>query len=335
MTALRQPFAGRTPAPHEMVSVAPGIRWRSVPVPGPLGDVNCWLVDDGDGVAIVDTGYHNDATRDGWTAALAGERVTQVICTHYHPDHSGLAGWLCREYRAPLVMTRVEWLELHRFASGADGVPEEIVDYWRAAGWTDDQIAQSIRGWSGYARLVGAPPQSFRRIAEGDWLALGGVDWRVVIGSGHSPEHACLLDERGGVLIAGDQVLPGVSPNVSVTLSEPEGDPLGDWLASIAKLRLLDAGLLVLPGHGEPFYGLHERLDAMALVYERRFERLHALLAEPRRIVDCFPALFRRAIVPEMVSMATGETLSHLRRLELDGRAIREMRDGVWWFAAA
>ncbi|WEK42042.1 MAG: MBL fold metallo-hydrolase [Candidatus Sphingomonas colombiensis] len=335
MTVLHYPFEGRSPTPDEVITVSPGVHWRRVPVPGPLQHVNCWLLDDDGGVAIVDTGYQDDATRDGWAAAIAGRRVTQVICTHYHPDHSGLAGWLCREYRAPLVMTRVEWLSLYHFVAGSRVAPEEIADYWRAAGWDDAQIARSMRGWSQFGAFVSPPPQSFRRIADGDRIALGGAEWRVVVGSGHSPEHACLLDEHAGVLIAGDQVLPAVSPNVSVTLSEPEGDPLGDWLASIERLRLLDGDLLVLPGHGDPFHGLHARLDAIAMGHHRRLDRLHALLAEPRRVVDCFPALFRREVGAEMIEMATGETLAHLHRLEHDGRTTREMHDGVTWFAAA
>jgi glyoxylase-like metal-dependent hydrolase (beta-lactamase superfamily II) len=157
----------------------------------------------------------------------------------------------------------------------------------------------------------------------------------VVVGSGHSPEHACLVDEAGGVMIAGDQVLPRITSNVSLSLSEPEGDPLGDWLASIAKLRELPADLLVLPSHGEPFTGLHARLDALAAGHLGRLDALHKLLEEPRRAVDCFRILFGRAIDDSVYGLATGEAMAHLRRLEVEGRAVREVRDDVHWFAAA
>ncbi len=156
----------------------------------------------------------------------------------------------------------------------------------------------------------------------------------MVIGSGHSPEHACLVDDSGKLIIAGDQVLPRITSNVSLSLSEPEADPLGDWLASIAKLKRLPADLLVLPSHGEPFTGLHTRLDKLADGHHDRLDALHVHLAEPRRAVDCFGILFARA-VGDHIGLATGEALAHLRHLEATGRASRDERDGVAWFRAA
>jgi glyoxylase-like metal-dependent hydrolase (beta-lactamase superfamily II) len=170
---------------------------------------------------------------------------------------------------------------------------------------------------------------------EGDRIPIGGRTWRVVVGSGHCPEHACLLDEQGKVLIAGDQVLPRITSNVSLSLSEPDGDPLGEWLDSIARLRKLPDDLLVLPSHGEPFTGLHARLDALDRGHRERLDALHAYLAEPRRAVDCFGTLFGRRIDDSILGLATGEAMAHLRRLEAEGRAAREIRDRVYWYRAA
>jgi glyoxylase-like metal-dependent hydrolase (beta-lactamase superfamily II) len=221
-------------------------------------------------------------------------------------------------------------------ADARDAVPDEIVAFWRGAGWSEEQVEHaSQRGWAGFRRIVTPMPLSYRRIMDCDTLTIGGVDWRVVVGSGHSPEHACLLDEAAGVLIAGDQVLPRISPNVSLGVTEPESDPLGEWFASIAKLRLLPHDLLVLPGHGDPFTGLHARLDAMDREHRERLDELEVFLAEPRRAIDCFGRLFRRAIGPDMLGMASGEALAHLRRLEIEGRAVKEVRDGIWWYHAA
>jgi glyoxylase-like metal-dependent hydrolase (beta-lactamase superfamily II) len=160
----------------------------------------------------------------------------------------------------------------------------------------------------------------------------------VVVGSGHSPEHACLLDEANGVFVAGDQVLPRISPNVSLGITEPEADPLGGWFDSIAKLkREVPADVLSLPGHGDPFLGLHTRLDAMDREHRERLDELEVFVkAEPRRVVDCFGRLFRRAIGDDMLGMATGEALAHLKRLEVEDRAVREVgADGVWRWSAA
>jgi glyoxylase-like metal-dependent hydrolase (beta-lactamase superfamily II) len=169
-------------------------------------------------------------------------------------------------------------------------------------------------------------------MAEGDEIRIGNRDWRVVIGSGHCPEHVCLAAD--GLLIAGDQVLPRITSNVSLSLSEQEADPLGDWLASIDRLRSLPADILVLPSHGEPFTGLHARLDALETGHRGRLDALHAFLREPRRAVDCFTTLFGRRISESVLGLATGEALAHLRRLEVEGRAARRVEDGVAWYSA-
>lgn len=338
---LTYPFGGAEPAAGEVMTVAPGVRWVRLHVPGPLRHVNCWLLDDTGGVVLVDTGMNTPEARDAWKAAwrgpLAGVRLTRMIGTHFHPDHIGLAGWMCAHHQAPLAMTRGEWLTAQLLVAGArDAVPDEVTAMRVGAGWSEEQIAHAAeRGWAGFRRIVSPMPLSFTRIKDGDTLIIGAACWRVVVGSGHSPEHACLLDETNGVLIAGDQVLPRISPNVSLGVTEPEADPLGEWFASIAKLRALPAGLLVLPGHGDPFTGLHTRLDAMEREHHERLDELHAFLAEPRRAVDCFGRLFRRAIGPDMLGMATGEALAHLRSLEIEGRAVKTPENGVWWYRAA
>jgi glyoxylase-like metal-dependent hydrolase (beta-lactamase superfamily II) len=341
---LTYPLGDSEPAPGDTMRIAPGIDWVRLKVPGPLKHVNCWLLQDsderGDGIALVDTGMNTAHARDAWKAVfkgpLAGVRITRMIGTHFHPDHIGLAGWMCARHDAPLVMTRGEWLTARMLLGDASGtVPEEQIAFWRAGGWDESQVAQaSMQGWGLFGLVTRPLPLGFTRIADGDTLRIGTRDWRVVVGSGHSPEHACLYDAQSGVLIAGDQVLPRISPNVSLTATEPNADPLGEWFAAIAKLRTLPDDVLVLPGHGDPFTGLHARLDAMDREHRERLDELAVFLTEPRRAVDCFGRLFRRTIGPEMLGMATGESLAHLRRLEVEGRAVRDTVDGVWWWRA-
>ena len=337
---LTYPFGGAEPGEGDMMAVAPGINWVRLRIPGPLKHVNCWLLDDSGGVAMVDTGMNTGEARAAWKAVfkgpMAGIFVTQMIGTHFHPDHIGLAGWMHDKHGCPIVMTRGEWLTAQMLVADArDAVPAEVLAMRVAAGWSEEQIANAnLRGWSGFRRIVTPLPLSFTRIKDGDVLGVGGREWRVVVGSGHSPEHACLLDEAGGVLIAGDQVLPRISPNVSLGVTEPNADPLGEWFASIARLRQLPADLLVLPGHGDPFTGLHARLDAMDREHRERLDELAVFLASPARAIDCFGRLFRRAIGPDMLGMATGEAQAHLRRLVVEGRAIKTVEDGVWWYRA-
>ena len=324
-----------------MVQLAEGVDWTRSPVPGSLNHINIWLLEDDGGVAVVDTGLNIPPAREAWEALLAGplagRTVSRVICTHFHPDHLGMAGWLVERFGVRLWMTRGEWLFARMLTSDIrDAPPAEAPAYWRAAGWSEERISEeAARGWGRFAAMVSPVPVAMVRLQDGDELRIGARTWRIVTGSGHSPEHACLVDDEGKLMIAGDQVLPRITSNVSLNLSEPEADPLGEWLASIAKLRQLPDDLLVLPSHGEPFTGLHARLDALAAGHADRLDALREHLAEPRRAVDCFSVLFGRAIGDGVYGMATGEALAHLRHLEVEGRAVREVRDGAHWYRAA
>lgn len=335
---LTYPLGRLGPEPGAVIELADGVGWTRSPVPGSLKHINLWLLDDVDGVTIVDTGLDIPPAREAWESLLAGplsgRRANRIIVTHFHPDHLGLAGWLAERFGVRLWMTRAEWLFARMLTSDVrDAPPPEAFAYWRAAGWTEERIsAEADKGWGRFAAVVSAVPLGFVRLHDGDRLRIGSREWRVVIGSGHSPEHACLVDDAGKLLIAGDQVLPRITSNVSLNLSEPEADPLGEWLASIAKLRELPDDLLVLPSHGEPFTGLHARLDALAEGHRGRLDELCEHLSEPRRAVDCFGVLFGRKIEDHSMGLATGEALAHLRHLEVEGRAVCEVRDGVHFY---
>lgn len=344
---LVYPLGKLVPREGDLITIAPGVGWARVPIPGGLAHINVWLLDDsddrGEGVAIVDTGMNIPECRAGWEAlfegALAGRRVTRVICTHFHPDHMGLAGWLCARFGVKLWMSRIEYL-MARVAS-ADArptPPDDAVAHWRFAGWDAAQIGEAeARGWSGFRSIITPLPDSVVILADGQLIRIGAHDWRVVTGRGHTPDHSCLLSADAGVLIAGDQVLPRITSNVSLGFTDPEGDPLGDWLASIDQFLTLDADLLVLPAHGEPFTGLHLRLAALRDGHRARLDELTAHLAEaPRRAVDCFTILFRRQLNGVDLFLGSGEALAHLRRLEREGAARCRVEDGVgWWSAAA
>jgi len=338
---LTYPLGRVAPEAGTVIALAEGVGWTRSPVPGSLGHINLWLLEDEGGLAIVDSGLDIPPARDAWEALfagpLAGRTVTRIIVTHFHPDHLGLAGWLAERFGVRLWMTRGEWLFARMLTSDVrDAPPAEALAYWRAAGWSEERMAaEAEKGWGRFASVVSPVPLAFIRIRDGDVLRIGTRDWRVVVGSGHSPEHACLVEDSGKLMIAGDQVLPRITSNVSLSLSEPEADPLGEWLDSIAKLRKLPNDLLVLPSHGEPFAGLHARLDALADGHRGRLDALHDFLTEPRRAVDCFGILFGRQIGDGSFGLATGEAMAHLRRLEVEAKAVRDVRDGVHWYGQA
>ena len=331
------------PAPDfgEAVSVAPGVLWMRLSMPMALNHINVYAVEDGDGWALVDTGLDIADSRARWEAMLAGplggRPVTRVICTHMHPDHIGLAGWLCERFEAPLVMTRLEYVTARMLlADGDRPAPESGAVYYRAAGWDEAQIGTYRREFGQFGRAVSALPTGFARMREGDRLRIGGEDWRIVVGEGHSPEHACLWREADGVVLGGDQILPKISSNVSVWPTEPEADPLGDWLASLERMKgVFPEDVLVLPSHGEPFHGAHARLDALVRGHMTALKRLERTLQAPKRAVDVFPALFARTVGDGVRGMATGEAVAHLNYLAHRGRARRDRdADGVDWWTA-
>jgi len=319
--ALAFPF-DTAPEPGRRLPVADGVHWVRQPLPFALDHVNCWLLGaeggpdeaPGDGATLVDTGIANERTRALWHEALGGGWPTELLVTHFHPDHAGLAAWFV-ERGAALLGNAVEVATSHRVwytepdDSGArhaawyarNGLPEAAVERVRAAG-------------NGYRRIVVEPPaiDRWRMLVEGERLVLGGREFRVLVGRGHAPEMLMLHDAAAGVLIVADQVLPTISPNVSLRPLEPDPDPLASFLASLETLRALPADTLVLPSHGLPFRGLHTRLDALAAHHLERLEALREATAEPLSAFELFPVLFRRELDAQQLSFALGETLAHL-----------------------
>ena len=325
------------PPPGEPQQVAEGVWWLRFPMPMSLDHINLWLLEDGDGWTLVDTCLALPRARDIWESLFDGflrdRPITRVICTHMHPDHVGLAGWLCERFGCPLWMSRSEYLTCRNLvADTGRAAPQVAIDFYRRAGYSDEDLEAYRARFGFFGKAVAPLPDSYRRIEDLETLEIGGRYWQIVVGSGHSPEHACLYCPALKLLISGDQVLPRITSNVSVFPTEPEGDPLKAWLVSCARLReRLPGDLLVLPAHEAPFHGLHTRLSQLIDGHETDLQKLFDLLSEPRRAVDCFPALFRREISGGQLGLATGETLAHLNCL-LGRRRIRRFTgdDGVY-----
>jgi glyoxylase-like metal-dependent hydrolase (beta-lactamase superfamily II) len=336
---LDYPYGETRPELGQTIVIAPGVHWVRMRLPMQLNHINLWLLEDGDGWTVVDTGIRDEPTAEAWKQLFAGPMggrpIKRVIVTHLHPDHVGMAGWLCRRFGVQLWMTRTDYLMCRTLtADTGQEAPEEGIRFYRAAGFPDDQLEVYRTRFGGFGKGVYRLPSGFRRMQEGDRIRIGERDWEIVVGRGHAPEHACLWSREDGLLISGDQLLPRISSNVSLFPTEPEADPLKDWLDSCAKLKaLLPADVLVLPSHNEPFRGAHLRLDELIAGHEAGMEKLRDLCAEPQRAVDVFPALFRAKITTGVYGMATGESVAHLNCLRFRDRIERSTdADGVQWY---
>src|SRR5713101_346690 len=299
-----------------------------MPLPFALDHINLWLLEDGSGWTIVDTGYATAETKANWerifAERLGGLPVTRIIVTHFHPDHIGLAGWLAERWQAPLWITEKEWLYARVMSRSSEDFATLRRGFARRAGL--DEAASELFGdrEKSYRRGVPSVPPCFNRLVDNGVLEIGGREWRVVVGEGHAPELACLYCAETKVLIAGDQVLPKISPNVSVHPHEPDGDPLALYLRSLAKLReTVPPEILVLPSHNLPFFGLHPRIDALIAHHRARCDEILSACATPRSAVQLLPMLFRRTLDRHQMAFALGEALAHLHYLMGLGRLDR------------
>jgi len=328
-----------TPGPGQTLTIVNGLRWLRMPLPFALEHINLWLLEEDDGYCIVDTGIHSDDSEAIWRRVadevFRGGPVNRVILTHMHPDHAGCAGWLCRSFDARLWMSREEYL-LCRVLTGDTGrePPQAAIDFYHAAGFPPEALGRYQQMFGMFGRYVSTLPESFVRLADGDVLDIGGHRWEIIVGRGHSPEHACLFDADRNLLISGDQLLPTISSNVSVFPTEPLANPLDDWLRSLERMKeRVPADVLVLPAHGRPFRGAHRRLDVLIDEHRSGLDALLERCREPQRVVDVFPALFRGPIRDGNLIMATGESIAHLNYLVREG-VVERRRDqsGVDWY---
>lgn len=327
--SLQYPFDS-IPAGAQIQEVAPGVRWIRMPLPFALNHVNLWLLDDGDHAVVVDTGFGLDEVRAHWSEILAhdGRPLSAIIATHCHPDHLGLAAWLAERDQAPIYATQGEFLVGHAMWHQLPGysIPDMLRLFQRHGLDAARLKALEQRG-NGYKRGVPALPDSYHRIFDGDRLHIGGHEWQVIVGYGHSPEHASLYCEALGVLISGDMLLPRISTNVSVFAATPHDDPLRLFLDSLQRIKNLPDSTLVLPSHGSPFRGIKLRIAQLEAHHAERCELLLSTLDGPRDAGEMLATLFTRELDTHQVLFAMGETVAHLNYLVNKGRVARVVAD--------
>ncbi|NBV01981.1 MAG: MBL fold metallo-hydrolase [Burkholderiaceae bacterium] len=346
---IHYPLGDALPPLGETLEVAPGVRWLRMGLPFALDHINLWLLRDAiegvEGWTIIDCGISNAETEAAWetifATQLSGLPVLRVIVTHMHPDHVGLAKWLCERWQAPLWMSMADYLTAQWLSNkeGGAAIGAKMggggsADHLERHGLNSTADLALIRGRSDYySRMVPGMPPRYRRLMEGDVIPIGGQLWQVQMGYGHAPEHATLYCAKLGVFISGDMVLPRISTNISVYDADPDADPLGLFLRSLALFAQLPADTLVLPSHGKPFTGLHVRIQQLQEHHVDRLADTINACHEPITARDLVPILFKRSLDTHQMTFAMGEAIAHLNHLWRLGKLTRQASAGVWQFS--
>ena len=337
---IRYPWA-EPPAEGDATKIADGVFWLRLPLPMKLDHVNIYALDDGDSWTLIDAGIYSKRSVAIWekllAGPLAGKPVGRVILTHHHPDHVGMAGWF-QTRGASVWATRTSWLFARMLTLDAQSTPTpETLLFWKRCGMAQDIYDQRAADRPfNFADVVHPMPLGFKRIKEGDVIRIGGRDWDVRIGNGHAPEHATFWSRDDTLVLAGDQMLPSISSNIGVYATEPEADPVADWIEACERLATFArADHLVLGGHKLPFTGLPMRMRQLIENHHHALDRLEAHLDSPKSAGECFLPLFKRNIGAGEYGLALVESMSHCLHLWHQGRAERrEGPDGVWLFQA-
>ena len=337
---IRYPF-DTPPAEGEATEVAPGVLWLRLPLPMALDHVNIFAFDEGESWTVIDTGFASKRSKAIWEGLLAGplggKPVSRLIVTHHHPDHVGLAGWFV-DKGAALLMPRTGWLMARMLTLDVQPTyPAETLAFYRRAGMSDAEHAlRATERPFNFADCVVPLPLGYGRLKDGETITFGGRTWDIRMGDGHAPEHATFWSRDDNLVVGGDQLLPSISANLGVYPTEPDADPVKEWLDACIRLKpFAREDHLVLPGHKLPFTGLPLRLEQMIENHYGALARLIAHLDEPRRGGDCFAPLFKRKIGRGEYGLALVEALAHLNHLHQTGKATRTLGDdGAWRWQA-
>jgi len=342
---LHYPLGEALPQTGASIEVVPGVRWIRMSLPFALNHINLWLlrdeIDARQGWSVVDCCISRDESKAQWEQIFAtqldGLPILRVIVTHMHPDHIGLAHWLCERWGVRLWISATDYNVARLGAMGPTAFGGEAAAlYFASHGLNDPDSVQGIKARANYfPRLVPAVPSHYRRMMDGDRLTIGGREWSCISGHGHAPEHISLYCAQLRILIGGDMMLPRISTNVSVYEVEPEADALKQFLDSIDKFKALPENTLTLPSHGRPFTGLHIRIGQLHDHHRARLAEVIQVCSEkPSSAADVLPVMFRRPLDLHQKTFAMGESVAHLHALWFEGKLRRALcDDGVYRFS--
>ena len=336
---LDYPFSKRPPD-GGTIEVTPNIFWLRMPLPIALNHINLWLLEGDEGWTIIDSGMATKESKTIWnnifTKSLKKKPVEEILITHMHLDHSGLAGWLANKWNIEPHFTEKEFLETVKINNGMNDDQQRIyLDYYKKCGYDEEAQLHFIERNKYRQSLVTNLESGFQELDDQQTVKLSNGLWQIIIAQGHSPSHACLFSEENNVFICGDVLLPRITPNVSVNPAYPDGNPLKDWLDSLENIKQkIPDDLLVLPSHGYPYKGAHLRIETILKNHHDKLNKIYENIDEPKTVVELFSVLFESQINKHNIVLAVGETMSHLNYLVAESKLSKSIdKNGLYSFS--
>ena len=329
-----------TPDFGSRLQVADGVFWIRMPLPMALDHINLWLLEDGNGWTLVDTGLYTRLSENIWSKfleeSLDQRPINRIIVTHFHPDHVGMAGWLIERTKAEFWMPRTEWLYARLLTcDNSEQFVDSTIEYYRRAGGDPDYLERLKEKGPMFPGIVSDVPLTIRRIVDNEIITIGSENWKIVVGNGHSPEHACLLSESLSIFICGDLVLPRISPHIGVYADAQDNNPLDDYLNTLQNLHSIPNNVMVLPSHNEPYRGLHQRLDSLSIHHARRLGQFLSACEKPSTATEIARQVFKKHLDSSQLGLAVAETIAHLNYLMFNKKIKRESdKQGVYFYSS-
>lgn len=306
-----------------------GIEKVTIDLPFRLDHVNCFLAEGEKGYIVIDTGLNDKNARAVWNEKLDNKLVERIILTHLHPDHSGYAGVLQQQTNASVLMSETDAVALGSIWT-EEALPRLVNDYKEAA--VPEKLATSIvKMTEEFSPSVTPLPNVNYFSQEGERIQIGKYQYEIIFTPGHSEGLICFYNREKNVLFSTDHILPKITPNISYWFYG-EKNPLQSFENSLHKIKQLDAEV-VIPSHGDTFYGANERIDEIWNHHVERFSIILDSLKQPKSIFEVCEILFQRELSVYDYQFAVGETIAHLEYLREKGECTRGLENGIWMYS--
>jgi glyoxylase-like metal-dependent hydrolase (beta-lactamase superfamily II) len=305
-----------------------------VPLPFPLRWVNAYVVKGVEGFTVIDPGIHTSDAVASWREVLKlinlnFSDIQQIVLTHHHPDHYGLAGWLQQETGAKVWMSEAGKRQADYLWGAYRRGTVDLHDLFILHGMESQVGNTLVEHMEGFIELVSPQPEV--SLIQVDQLFLVGDQYYQPIHTpGHAFGHLMFYQQERGELFCGDHVLPQITPNIGL-LPGIDDNPLQSFLDSLEIISGLHV-TVAYPGHRDPFTGFTERCHEILAHHHDRLDRLVAMVDEPRSAYELCLKFFGTKLSIHQLRFAMAETLAHLAFLRESGKLVEQLRGNVVYY---